>query len=74
LLLRDRESGSNRSDRGGIDAEKKRTEDGTLGNTRGNMSRCSLEFIVVFQPSPLVITNGDGLRATSKIGFDPIVD
>jgi hypothetical protein len=62
LLLRDRESGSNRSNKRGIDAEKKRTEDGTLGNTRGNL-RCRG-----------VITNGDGLRATSKIRFDPIVD
>jgi hypothetical protein len=48
---------------GGIDAEKKRTDDGTLGNTRGNVRRCRG-----------VITNGDGLRATNKIGFDPIVD
>jgi hypothetical protein len=64
LLLRDGESGSDiDAIREDIDAEKKRTEDGTLGNTRGNMSRCRR-----------VITNGDGLRATGKIGFDPIVD
>jgi hypothetical protein len=63
LLLRDRDSGSNRSNMGGTDAEKKRIEDGTLWNTRGNMSRCRR-----------VITNGDGLRVTSKIGFDPIVN
>ena len=44
------------------DAEKKRTENGTLRNTRGNMSRCRR-----------VIANGDSLRATSKIGFNPII-
>ena len=33
LLLRDAESGSNGSNKGGIDAEKKRTENGTLGYT-----------------------------------------
>jgi hypothetical protein len=48
---------------GGLDAENKRTEDRTLGNTRGNVRRCRG-----------VITNGDGLRATSEIGFDPIID
>jgi len=37
LLLRNRESGGNRGNRGGVDAEKKRTEKRTLGNTRGNM-------------------------------------
>jgi hypothetical protein len=38
LLLRDRESGSNRSNRGDAYAKKKRTEDRMLGNTRGNIS------------------------------------
>ena len=60
MLLRDRESGSNR---GGIFAEKKKTENETLGNTRGNISRCKR-----------VVANGDSLRATSKIGFNQIID
>jgi len=63
LLLRNGESGSNRSNRGGVDAEKKRTENRTLGNTRNNVSRCRG-----------VITDGDSLRAIGKIGFDPMID
>jgi hypothetical protein len=63
LLLRNRESGSNKSNRGGVDAEKKRTENRTLGNTRGNMSRCRG-----------VIADGDRLRAIGKIGFNPLID
>jgi len=46
-----------------IDAEKKRTENSTLGNTRGNISRCSG-----------VISDGDRLRAIGKIGFNPMID
>ena len=46
MMLRDRESGSIRSNRGGIDAEKKRTENGTLENTGGNMSRCRRVIVV----------------------------
>jgi len=38
IALRNRESGSNRGNRGGADAEKKRTENRTLENTRGNIS------------------------------------
>jgi len=64
MLLRNRESGSNRSNRGGVDAEKKRTENITLGNTRGNMSRCTR-----------VISDGhDCLRAIGKMGFNPMID
>jgi len=65
LLLRNRESGRNRSNRGGVDAEKKRTKNRTLGNTRGNMSRCTR-----------VISDGDRLRlsAIGKIGFNPMID
>ena len=51
LLLRDTESGSNGSNRGGIDAEKKRTENGTLGYAGGNMNRCRR-----------VVANSDSLR------------
>jgi len=60
LLLRKRESGSYM---GGVDAEKKRTENRTLGNTRGNMSRCTG-----------VISDGDRLTAIGKIGFNPMID
>jgi len=63
LQLRNRESGSNRSNRGGVDAEKKRTENRTLGNTRGNLSRCRG-----------VISDGDRLRVIGKIGFNPMID
>jgi len=63
LLLRNRESGSNRSNRGGVDAEKMGTENRTLGNTSGNMSRCRG-----------VISDGDLLRAIGKIGFNPMCD
>jgi len=63
LLLRNRESGSNRSNKGGVDAEKKRTENRTLGNTRGNMSKCRG-----------VISDGDRLTAIGKIGFNPMID
>jgi len=37
---KEQRSGSNGGNRGGVNAEKKRTENRTLGNTRGNMSRC----------------------------------
>jgi len=63
LLLRNGESGNSRSNKWGVDAEKKRTENRTLENTRGNMSRCKG-----------VISNGDHLRAISKIGFNPMID
>lgn len=63
MLLRNRESGSNRGNRGGVDAEKKRTENRILGNTRGNMSRCRG-----------VISDGDRLRAIGEIGFNPMID
>jgi len=63
LLLRNRDSGSNRSNRGGLDAEKKRTENRTLENTRGNMSRCRG-----------VISDGDRSRAIGKMGFNPMID
>jgi len=63
LLLRNRERGSNRGNNGGVDAEKKRTDNRTLGNTRGNMSRCRG-----------VISDGDRLRANGKIGFNPMID
>jgi len=63
LLLRNRESGSNRSNRGGVDVEKKRTENRTLGNTRGNMSSCRG-----------VIADGDSLHAIGKIGFNSMID
>jgi len=58
LLLRNSESGSNRCNRGGVNAEKKRTENRTLGNIRGNMIGCRG-----------VIFDGDRLRAIGKIGF-----
>jgi len=63
LLLRNRESGSNRGNRGGVDAEKKRTENRTLGISRGNMNRCRG-----------VISDGDCLRAIGKMGINPKID
>jgi len=52
---------NNRSSRGGVDAEEKRTDNRTLGNTRGNVSKCRG-----------VISNGECLRVISKIGFKPM--
>jgi len=51
------------ANREGVDAEEKRAENRTLGNTRGNMSMCRG-----------VISLGDRLRAISKIGFNPMID
>ena len=64
MLLRDRESEAIKACIGKyIDAEEQSTENGTLGNSRGNMSGCRR-----------VIANGDSLRATRKIGFNPTKD
>ena len=63
MLLRNRERGGNKRYRERIEAEKKRTKNRTLGNTRGNMSRCRI-----------VIANGDRLGAISTIGFYPRKD
>jgi len=46
-----------------MDAEKERTENGTLGNTSGKMSRCRR-----------VATNDDRLGAVSIIGLNPVID
>jgi len=52
-----------RSNRGGTDAEKNMTKNGTLGNTSGEMSR-----------RRYVVTNEDRLGAVRKIELNPVID
>jgi hypothetical protein len=56
--MRDTESGSSRSNRGGKYTKRKDDR-----NTRDKMSRCRRDIVY-----------GERWRAISKIGFNPIID